>query len=111
MLEELEASGVEEGQQAHVALDQQADPAFAIAAKSAWARLIRKVYEVDPLICPHCGGEMRFLAVIEEEPVIERILRHIKAWGPRPPLRVPPDDDWPEDSQIPLTYHPLPDIA
>jgi hypothetical protein len=31
--------------------------------------LIKKVYEVDPLICPHCGGEMRFLAVIEEAPV------------------------------------------
>jgi len=34
--------------------------------RSAWARLIKKVYEVDPLICPHCGGEMRFLAVIKE---------------------------------------------
>jgi len=34
--------------------------------RSAWARLINKVYEVDPLICPHCGGEMRFLAVIKE---------------------------------------------
>ena len=44
------------------------------AARSTWARLIKKVYEVDPLICPHCGGQMRFLAVIEEPPVIERIL-------------------------------------
>ncbi len=32
--------------------------------RSTWARLIKKVYEVDPLICPHCGGQMRFLAVI-----------------------------------------------
>ena len=44
------------------------------AARTTWARLIKKVYEVDPLICPHCGGEMRFLAVIEEPPVIEQIL-------------------------------------
>jgi len=55
---------------------------------------------------------MRFLAVIEEEPVIERILRHVGAWGPTPPLRAPPEEaDWPAKSQIPLTYHPVPDIA
>ncbi len=45
-------------------------------------RLIKKVYEVDPLICPHCGGQMRFLAVIEEPPVIERILDQIGEWCP-----------------------------
>ena len=106
----LEASAVEEGQQAPVAVDEQLDPMFINAVRSAWARLIRKVYEVDPLICPHCGGVMRFLAVIEEDLVIEKILRHIKAWDPRPPLRAPPND-WPENSQIPLTYHPVPDIA
>jgi len=48
------------------------------AARAAWARLIRKVYEAHPLVCPHCGGEMRFLSVIEEPPVIERILRQLK---------------------------------
>lgn len=29
------------------------------AAKVAWAKLIRKVYEVDPLLCPKCGAHMR----------------------------------------------------
>jgi hypothetical protein len=24
-----------------------------------WARLIRKSYEVDPLVCPTCNGQMR----------------------------------------------------
>ena len=24
-----------------------------------WARLIRKIYEVDPLVCPKCNGQMR----------------------------------------------------
>ncbi len=46
-----------------------ADP-LTKAARSTWARLIKKVYEVDPLICPHCGGQMRFLAVIEEPPLV-----------------------------------------
>jgi len=89
-----------------------ADPEFVKAARSSWARLIRKVYEVDPLTCPHCGSEMRFVALIEEVSVIERILAHLGVWDPQPPLRAPPaDDDWPESGQIPLTYGPFPDIA
>ena len=28
----------------------------------SWARLIQKIYEVDPLICPRCGGEMRIIS-------------------------------------------------
>jgi len=39
-------------------------------ARSARAQLIKKVSEVDPLICLHCGGEMRILSVLEEAPVI-----------------------------------------
>ncbi len=82
------------------------------AARSTWARLIKKVYEVDPLICPHCGGQMRFLAVIEEPPVIERILDQIGEWCPSPPPRAPPaEQEWPKGCQIPLSYHPVPDIA
>ena len=36
---------------------------FAVRAKAAWARLIRKVYEVDPLECPKCKGPMRVIAL------------------------------------------------
>jgi len=88
------------------------DPEYLNAARFAWVRLIKKVYEVDPLTCPHCGGEMRFLAVIEGTPVIKQILRHLGVWDPSSPLRAPPDeDDWPDQSQIHLTHHPVPDIA
>jgi len=70
------------------------------------------VYEADPLVCPHCGGEMRFLSVIEEPVVIEHILRHLRLWDPRPPGQAPPEDgDWPVNGQIPLTYEPLSAIA
>ena len=27
-----------------------------------WAEMIRKVCEVDPVICPKCGGEMKVIA-------------------------------------------------
>ena len=33
------------------------------ATRANWARLIQKVYEVDPLACPKCGGTMRIMAV------------------------------------------------
>ena len=37
----------------------------ASAAKRAWARLIKQVYEADPLMCPRCTGPMRIIAFIE----------------------------------------------
>ncbi len=41
--------------------------------KANWARLIQKVYEVDPLECPNCGAAMRIIALIDQPAVIERI--------------------------------------
>jgi len=63
------------------------DTAEARAARRAWARLIKKIYEVDPLICPECSGPMRIIAFIEEQEVIRKILEHLKLWEepePRP---------------------------
>lgn len=45
--------------------------------KANWARLIQKVYEVDPLECSHCGATLRIIALIDDGNVIERILRHL----------------------------------
>ena len=44
--------------------------------KASWARLIQKVYAVDPLECSHCGATLRSIALIDDTDVIERILRH-----------------------------------
>ena len=35
-------------------------------ARSTWARLIQKVYEVDPLECPRCKCAMKVIALIED---------------------------------------------
>ena len=45
--------------------------------KKAWARLLSKVYEIDPGICPRCGSEMKVIAIIQETAEIDRILRHL----------------------------------
>ena len=35
------------------------------AARLRWAELLRLIYEVDPLVCPRCGGPMRVVALIK----------------------------------------------
>ena len=55
------------------------------ARKRAWARLLAKVYEVDPLVCPKCGAEMKVIAVIEDPDELKRILRHLIKIGRSPP--------------------------
>ena len=47
-------------------------------AKSTWARMIQKVYEVDPLVCPKCGEKMRILSVITDRQEIRRIMEHLR---------------------------------
>jgi hypothetical protein len=53
--------------------------------RSAWARLIKKVYGVDPLICPKCNSEMKIIAVILDPEETEKILRHLINTGKSPP--------------------------
>jgi len=51
--------------------------------------MIKKVYEIDPLICPQCGGTMRIVLFIEDHKVIDKIIKHLnltfKAVRPPPP--------------------------
>ncbi len=58
------------------------------ALRRSWAQLIKRVYEVDPLVCPSCGGEMRIIAFIIDHDVVDAILRHLakaEARSPRGP--------------------------
>ena len=45
-----------------------------------WRELIKKVWEADSLRCLKCSREMRIVSLIDEEDVIERILRHLGLW-------------------------------
>lgn len=42
------------------------------------AAMIRKVYEVDPLLWTKCGGKMRVIAFITEFSVVDRIINHLR---------------------------------
>ena len=54
-------------------------------ASSTWARLIAKVYEVDPLQCAQCGSPMKVLAVIMDPVEVDKILHHLIKTGRAPP--------------------------
>jgi hypothetical protein len=58
------------------------------AFRKSWARLIQKIYEVDPLVCPRCQGAMRIISFIEDQSVIRDILNHLGLWLAR--ARPPP---------------------
>jgi len=61
---------------------------FARGRRRSWARLIKRVYEADPLVCPRCSGPLKIISLIGNGPVIEKILRHLKLWDQ--PERPPP---------------------
>lgn len=57
-----------------------------------WADLLQRVFEIDVLVCPNCGGRMRVLTTIEDPRVVRRILTHLGLRGdagptPRPPAQ------------------------
>jgi len=51
----------------------------------SWARLLKRVFDIDIECCPHCGGALKIIAAIEEPAVIARILTHLGL-----PARAPP---------------------
>ncbi len=54
------------------------------AACRRWADLLRRIFEIDPLICPSCGGNMRVVGFILLPRDIDRILCHMRDKGRDP---------------------------
>jgi hypothetical protein len=51
----------------------------------SWARLLKRVFDIDIERCPNCGSALKIIAAIEDPPVIVRILTHLGL-----PTRAPP---------------------
>jgi hypothetical protein len=75
-----------------------------LEVRRSWARLIRQVYEVDPLLCSRCGGTMKVIAVIERPAVAclpaGRSGRFSITWA-SPPQR-------PSSARLPIRRMPWP---
>jgi hypothetical protein len=72
----------------HATTDTQTPPPANAAVRKRWADLLRRVYEIDPLVCPRCNATMRVISFITQPATIKRILDHLRRSSrvsPRPP--------------------------
>ncbi len=56
--------------------------------------LLARIYELFPLVCSRCGGEMEIIAFIAEAPSVRTIPTHIGEPAEAPPIspcRGPPE--------------------
>lgn len=51
-----------------------------MVASASCAGFIKKVFAVDPLVCPDCGEAMRIIAFIEDRRFVHAILEHLSLW-------------------------------
>ena len=68
-----------------------------------WARLVHKIFEVDPWLCPNCGKELdrqpgEIIAFITSHQEIKKILKHIGEETQRAPPLLPSIPSYEEDS-------------
>jgi len=71
------------------------------AAKRGWERMIKQIYEGDPLARSRCAGAMRKITFIEHPEVIATILTHLDLW-PVSAHRPPPTRCTPSPFTIPM---------
>jgi hypothetical protein len=77
------------------------------AMRPGWAKLLKRVFNLDLEHCPNCGGELKIIAAILERASIEKILTH-RGLQARAPPRAPARGQMPllsAPSESPM--HPL----
>jgi hypothetical protein len=64
-------------------------------SRIAWDKLLAKIAEAFPLVCPVCGGDIRLIAFIIDPGPIRKILAHVGEPVEPPPVspaRGPPTE-------------------
>ncbi|MDP3662818.1 MAG: IS91 family transposase [Nitrosomonas sp.] len=69
----------------HASNANDAAPPSQATVRISWARLLKRVFEIDIERCPHCGGNVKIIAAILERTAITKILDHLGL-----PARAPP---------------------
>jgi hypothetical protein len=65
--------------------------------RATWAELLKRVFEIDVLTCPWCGGQRRLIALITDGAVVRKILDCLGLPTAAPalaPARSPPELDF-----------------
>jgi len=57
----------------------------------SWAALMRRVFDLDVLACPRCGGRLRVIATVQDPLAVQAILTHrTRSGAAEPPGPAPP---------------------
>ena len=64
----------------------EAEPVQGRPGHTRWARLLKRVFDIDMQHCPNCaGGQLKIIAALLERPAIEKILTHLGLQAQPPP--------------------------
>jgi hypothetical protein len=76
-------------------------------SRISWAKLLKRVFNIDVEICSSCGGKNKIIAAIENPSVIKKILKHLglpttppTPWNARGPPQS--HDDFNQQNQFDL---------
>jgi hypothetical protein len=74
-------------------------PTLSKRKRLSWAELLKRVFAIDALVCPRCGGPRKLIATLTDGPTVRKILEHLGLSADPPPLapaRMPsePAFDW-----------------
>ena len=58
-------------------------------ARLSGAELLKRVFDLDREHCPNCGGQLKNIAAILEQPVIEKTVTHLELQARAPPRERP----------------------
>ena len=98
-----------------------------VRQRLSWAQLLARVFLIDVLRCPTCGGRRRIVSFLTEPKVVRRILNHLGLPSEAPAVKrarvlagfdaglelafdmegefpddeIPADDTWEEDDRAP----------
>ncbi len=77
-------------------VDADSDKPKTCERRISWARLLKRVFDIDVTVCPKCRGNMKIISAIEDPAVIKKILTHFELPTTAPrlaPARGPPAPD------------------
>ena len=77
----------------NIALELEASRRTAVPTHAwTWAALMHRVFPLDVLACPRCGGRLRVTATVQDPAVVCAILAHL-GLAPGPDKPGPPQPD------------------
>jgi hypothetical protein len=65
----------------------QDDPGSCSPGRLTWATLLRRVFSLEVLVCPRCGGPRRVLGAVTEPHAVRRVLAVLGLAAEPPPGR------------------------